>query len=206
MINTDKNKIDKETRPYHHGDLKRCLIEAGIELINDEGEKNFSLRKVAAKCDVSHAAPYSHFKNKDDMINAMQNYVTELFMEKLNDAVNSALAANLGYEKAVLQLGKSYIMFFVDNPQYFRFLFSQPCMKINLNMDDDGSSNYAPFELFRKNIFKALENYNMNDEQKKDAVISSWALVHGVASIATMKNVVYDKLWEDKIYDLIERK
>ena len=51
--------------------------------------------------------------------------------------------------------------------------------------------------------FKALDSYEMTDEEKKDAVISSWALVHGISSIATMENVVYDKLWKDKIYDLI---
>ena len=50
-------------KPYHHGNLKNELIEAGIALINEEGLSGFSLRKVAAKCNVSNAAPYSHFNN-----------------------------------------------------------------------------------------------------------------------------------------------
>ena len=59
-------------KKYHHGNLKIALIEAGIEMINECGEAGLSLRKVAAKCNVSQAAPYAHFKNKEDLIHAKQ--------------------------------------------------------------------------------------------------------------------------------------
>lgn len=54
-----------ENKTYHHGDLKRALIETGIKPVHEEGEKNFSLRRIAAEYGVSSAAPYAHFKNKD---------------------------------------------------------------------------------------------------------------------------------------------
>ncbi len=47
---------------YHHGDLKESLIIEGLKLFNEEGADKFSLRKVAALCNVSHSAPYKHFK------------------------------------------------------------------------------------------------------------------------------------------------
>ena len=56
-----------EKKPYHHGELKKALIENGIEFINQYGEEKLSLRKVAEKCGVSNAAPYAHFKDKDDL-------------------------------------------------------------------------------------------------------------------------------------------
>ena len=43
---------------YHHGNLRNALIEAGLKIINESGEDSLSLRKVAAACNVSHAAPY----------------------------------------------------------------------------------------------------------------------------------------------------
>ena len=77
---------------YHHGNLRQALIDAGIRIINEEGEDYLSLREVAAACDVSHAAPYAHFKNKDELLEAMKKSVTdritdELFFVKLTEIV-----------------------------------------------------------------------------------------------------------------------
>lgn len=52
-------------KPYHHGDLRRALIETGINFIKQEGEEALSLRRIAEMCGVSNAAPYAHFKSKE---------------------------------------------------------------------------------------------------------------------------------------------
>jgi AcrR family transcriptional regulator len=191
-------------KPYHHGNLRNSLIEAGIELINSDGEKQFSLRKVAALCGVSHAAPYSHFKSKEDLLYAMQEHVTKQFMQALEDSVSICPDPDDIY--VLIQIGKAYVSFFIKNPHYFSFLFSQSCIEVNLSMDDDGSENYAPFELLRKTAFRILTNIGMPDDAIKDTVISMWATVHGLACIATMKDVHYDKEWESKIEDIIWNK
>ena len=67
-----------EKKPYHHGELKKALIENGIEFINQYGEEKLSLRKVAEKCGVSNAAPYAHFKDKDDFINRIVSSIVLL--------------------------------------------------------------------------------------------------------------------------------
>ena len=79
---------------YHHGNLRQALIDAGIKIINENGEENLSLRKVAAACGVSHAAPYAHFKDKDELIEAIKENVTERFMEKLVDAIEGKPTAD----------------------------------------------------------------------------------------------------------------
>ena len=50
-------------KDYHHGNLRKELIEKGIKMINDTSEEKLSLRKLAVECGVSNAAPYTHFKN-----------------------------------------------------------------------------------------------------------------------------------------------
>ena len=50
----------------------KCLNRKRIKLVNTEGLHSFSLRKVAAACGVSHAAPYSHFQSKEELLDAMQ--------------------------------------------------------------------------------------------------------------------------------------
>ena len=56
---------------YHHENLKAELIKKGLKLLDEEGYENFSLRKVAKACSVSHTAPYRHFDSKDDLIMAI---------------------------------------------------------------------------------------------------------------------------------------
>ena len=191
-------------RPYHHGDLRNSLIEAGIELINQEGAKQFSLRKVSALCGVSQAAPYSHFQSKEDLLEAMQAYVIKQFMEVLENAIKSCV--NQKDPSVLVQMGKSYVMFFINNPQYFHFLFSQPCMEVNLSLDDDGRASFPPFELLKKVALPIFRGMGMSEHKMEDAIISLWATVHGLASISTMKSVHYDKAWEEKIEDIIWNK
>ncbi|QUH25800.1 TetR/AcrR family transcriptional regulator [Serpentinicella alkaliphila] len=192
------------SKPYHHGDLRNSLIEAGIELINQEGAKQFSLRKVSRLCGVSQAAPYSHFQSKEDLLEAMQAHVVKQFMEILENAIKSC--ANPNDPSTLVQIGKSYVMFFINNPQYFYFLFSQPCMEVNLSLDGDGSSNFPPFEFLKTVALPIFRGMGMTKLKMEDAIISLWATVHGLASIATMKNVHYDKAWEEKIEDIIWNK
>ncbi len=192
------------TNTYHHGNLRSSLIEAGIELINKEGEKKLSLRKVAKMCGVSQTAPYSHFQSKEDLLDAMKNYVIDQFMEALERGIHSY--ENQKNPKVLIEMGKSYVLFFIQNPKYFPFLFSEPCMKVNLCIDGDDSNNFPPFQLLKSIVFRIFGDAGMTKEEMEDTIISLWATVHGLASIATMKNVYYDKDWEKKIEDIIWNK
>ena len=60
-----------EKKPYHHGELKKALIENGIEFINQYGEEKLSLRKVAEKCGVSNAAPYAECKDETQILSEL---------------------------------------------------------------------------------------------------------------------------------------
>jgi AcrR family transcriptional regulator len=187
-------------KPYHHGNLKSCLIEGGIELINQIGAQQFSLRKVCTLCGVSQTAPYSHFKNKDELLEAMQNHVIGQFMDELKDAIASC--PNPDSQEAMILMGKRYVMFFINNPQYFQFLFSQTNIKIDLSLDS-GADNFPPLELLKSVFLRIFGETVIPKEKKQDMIIALWATVHGLASIATMKNVRYDQQWENKIIDII---
>lgn len=72
---------------YHHGDLRNALIREGLRIINEEGLEKLSIRKVAAACGVSHAAPKAHFQNKEALLNEIRKYVTEQFTKELKEAL-----------------------------------------------------------------------------------------------------------------------
>lgn len=182
---------------YHHGNLREALIEAGIKLINEEGENNLSLRKVASLCGVSHAAPYAHFKDKEELIDAIKESVTNSFMEELNNAINSANSA----EEAILNMGRSYVLFFINNPDYFKFLFSNQNITAHLRVDKKYENDYPPFVLLKNEYLKYLDEKKLirTDDEKEIDIIRIWSTVHGLASLACMKNVEVSFNWEDKL-------
>lgn len=184
---------------YHHGNLKIALIEAGIEMINECGEAGLSLRKVAAKCNVSQAAPYAHFKNKEDLIHAMQQHVTEQFMQILEAAVKNE---KKGSPEAILKMGEAYIHFFIEHPNYFRFLFFTPYLQIHLSLDND-EDVYPPYQLFREYAIALLEQTGVSRETMLRQVINMWATVQGVSLIATQENVTYSGDWKKDIYKIL---
>lgn len=189
--------MDKKT--YHHKNLKNELIEKGIALVNENGFNQLSLRRVAQACNVSHAAPYSHFKNKEELFEAMQIYITEQFSNKLEETIG----LYKGKPNFLLEFGKSYIHFFIEKPQYFTFLFQQGNMQINLDVNGENEKNYKPFAIYKEQLLNMLEHSNMSLSQKEDWIIALFGYIHGLASLATMKNVHYGMGWENKLEDLI---
>ena len=182
---------------YHHGNLRCALINAGIKLINEEGEANLSLRKVASLCDVSHSAPYAHFKDKEELIEAIKESVTNSFMEELNRAINDSNSA----EEAILNMGRSYVTFFIKNPDYFKFLFSNQNIVAHLKVDKEYKNDYSPFILLKEEYLKYLKEKNLektNDEKEID-LIKIWSTVHGLASIACQTNVEVSFNWIDML-------
>ncbi len=116
-------------KPYHHGNLENMLIEEGIKMINTEGFQNLSLRKVAAKCGVSHTAPYKHFPNKEVLLEAIQNHVMNQFADVLEDS----LSIHKNDPDVMIFLGKAYLKFFRENPHYFHFFISHSGGQIELS-------------------------------------------------------------------------
>lgn len=184
---------------YHHINLKNELIEKGIDLVNKYGVDQLSLRKLAQVCNVSHSAPYSHFKNKDELISAMQDYITDQFTEKLLNIVS--IYSN--QSNFLLEFGKAYILFFLDNPQYFSFLFTQNPINIDLDINSFTEENYKPFLIYKEQLIKQLSSSNISDEKKQNYIISLFAYIHGITSLVTMENVKHTFDWEKNLDNLI---
>ncbi len=116
----------QQRQTYHHKDLRNALIETGIKIVSAEGINAFSLRKVAAACGVSHAAPYSHFQNKEELLEAIQLFITDKFSKQLENTIQK----NNNVAEILKDMGIAYISFFVENPAYFHFCILNPTLKL----------------------------------------------------------------------------
>src|ERR1700758_1340225 len=63
--------VDIPERPYHHGDLRRAIVRAALEILSETQSAEFSLRELARRAGVSHNAPYKHFADKRELLAAV---------------------------------------------------------------------------------------------------------------------------------------
>lgn len=174
---------------YHHGYLKQTMIEEGINYINNHGVEKLSLREIAYLCNVSHGAPYKHFKDKNDYINQIIIYVTEKFTDTLTNIVGNYEDTN----EIMTELGIEYVDFFSRNPNYFRILFFENQVDFGLvfSENEDSINSFPPYKIYKNTAVKFLEGLGMKDQECDDQILFMWSLVQGLASIFTLKGVEY---------------
>lgn len=179
---------------YHHGNLRNELIENAIAIVNDEGEQSLSIRKVANACGVTYAAPYSHFKSKDELLLACRKHVSDQFAEYLSNSISDKDTTN---PETLNILGNAYIDFFKAHPAYYHFVFnSKQTCKMVLTLDEI-KDNYPPFEVFRKVCLALTETFGITKEEGLARLIKCWSLVHGATALIISPNVELNADWND---------
>jgi AcrR family transcriptional regulator len=106
---------------YHHGDLKNALIEAGIDILSKEGVQGLTLRKVARKVGVSHAAPYAHFTDKQALIAAI---ATEGYTKLYQELAKAAASCPDDPAQRLIEVAWAYVQFATNKPDHFKVTFS----------------------------------------------------------------------------------
>ncbi len=114
---------------YGNDSLKQRLIIAGIDEISRRGIADFSLRRVASVCNTSCAAPYKHFKNKEDMILSIITFINEQWV-MFRRGIAELYAGDP--RKQLIEISVAYIRFWIANPNYLSALYKSG------NAVDDG--------------------------------------------------------------------
>src|ERR1700734_2820688 len=104
---------------YHHGDLRRALIETALQLVTEEQDWTFSLREVARRAGVSHRAPYNHFPEKLDLLAA----VAAVGFERLRDGMLRAMVGIDEPAALLFAICRTYIRLGLENPALYRLMF-----------------------------------------------------------------------------------
>lgn len=182
---------------YHHGMLKEELIKNGLILLNSEGVEKFSLRKVATMCGVSHAAPYKHFKNKEEMLGAIAYRVSQDFREHLEQVKVTSPGIN-----GLVEIGKSYVRYMVTHKDAYQFMFLGE-FKLSVKLQD-GVFIYekdSPFTPFHNAAHSHLGPIFQNSKQLNMVILNMWSQVHGLATLIINGIVEY----EEDLDELVEK-
>jgi AcrR family transcriptional regulator len=176
MRNALAQSHDQEIRRYHHGDLSRALVQAGRRILEGEGPQALSLRAVAREAGVSPAAPYHHFKDKSDLLEAIAK---EGWME-LGVAVAKARAQAPDARAAMTNIGVAYVCFARDNPALYRTMYDAACDRAT--MGDHAKEADSGWTHVREALIDA--GVDPDDERELQlATIGAWCAAHGVAEM-----------------------
>jgi len=165
-------------RPYHHGDLRRALLQASIRLIAETGPAAFTLREVARMAGVSHNAPYRHFRDKETLL---AEVAAEGFTQ-LARSLQQHADRRRGAVQRFRAAGEGYVEFALRWPQHFTVMFDTPPPR----------ENHPIYAAAAAQAFGALLGYIVECQQEgalpagdaRRFALVAWSLVHGIAKLA----------------------
>ena len=167
-------------RPYHHGDLSRALVAAGRRILEAEGAAALSLRAVAREAGVSPAAPYHHFKDKSELLDA----VADEGWRELGDAMAKGRRANTDSKLALSEIGVAYVCFARKNPALYRLMYHAACNRAM--MPDKAKGEDSGYDQVREALIAA--GADPSDEGELQLIqIAAWCSAHGVAEMVGFK-------------------
>ena len=167
-------------RAYHHGDLPRALIDAALAIIATDGIAAMTLRGVARRAGVSHAAPLHHFRDLDGLHRAIAAEGFDLLARAQRAAADGAPdQTGLTRFRAV---GIAYVEFAAQHPAYFRAMFHPRVA--DRSVDPALAANGgAAFELLLESVKGAQAEGSVADADPRELALSAWSMVHGLAAL-----------------------
>jgi AcrR family transcriptional regulator len=169
----------KPTRgSYHHGDLRRALVDAALEILAEQGADSFTLRELARRVGVNHRAAYRHFADKTAVFAAVaeQGYL-ELVARM--EAARAAAAPDL--EAEVFASCEAYVAFALDRSAHFRVMLG-PRLNEDGRFPELERAVQAAWGSLVALMDRAQRERGLRGE-RDDAVITLWAATHGLATL-----------------------
>jgi AcrR family transcriptional regulator len=167
------------TRGYHHGNLKEALVRAALELIAQKGPSGFTFAEAARSAGVSAAAPYRHFRDRDELLSDVARRGFEQFTQALAKAWDDGRPDPF---TAFKRLGEAYLQFARAEPAFYSAMF-----ETGIPLDADPALRQAgdrAFAVLRTATEKLIATMPAKDRPPALMMaLHIWALSHGIASL-----------------------
>jgi AcrR family transcriptional regulator len=169
----------KGERGYHHGNLKEALMRAALELIAEKGPAGFTFAEAARWAGVSPAAPYRHFRDRDELVS---NVAREGFIEFERVLARTWDGGKPDPFTAFDRLGKAYLNFARSEPAYYSAMFEAGVpLDASPELTQAGDRAFAVL----RNATEALVA-TMPAKSRPPVLMMAlhiWSLSHGIASL-----------------------
>ena len=172
MDQADSSAAPARGRAYHHGDLRNALLDAARKILDEQTLADLSLRAVARRAGVSHAAPYRHFPNHEALLVELAR---EGFVELRAEITAAAVATGVESDR-IAKIGAAYMRFVARRPEVVSLMFG-PQLPNRDAFPDLG----AAADAIGQEIGEALHDSALG--------LAVWAAVHGLAMLI-LRNVI----------------
>ena len=184
----DRDATPPPRTTYHHGDLRRALLDAGTDLAREGGPDKVVLREATRRVGVSANAAYRHFADRDallgEVVSRAQARAADVISATM-DAVPDDLDPGPLARARFRAVGVGYLRFAMDEPGLFRAAFAVPVdLSRVASPDAAGSSGRTPFQLLSDALDAMVDSGVMAAEQRPGAELLAWSAVHGMAMLA----------------------
>jgi AcrR family transcriptional regulator len=166
-------------RSYHHGDLRRALLEEAVRTIDAEGVDALTLRTVGRRLGVSRTALYRHFADKNALLATVAREGFRTFRLALVDAWVGAGQGLAGFEA----MGAAYVRFAVAHPSHYRVMFGRFLEKATAD-PELGQEASGAFQALVDALVQLQERKLARPDDPRQLALFVWAVVHGVAMLA----------------------
>ncbi|MHC4960378.1 MAG: TetR/AcrR family transcriptional regulator [Planctomycetota bacterium] len=164
---------------YHHGDLKRALLQAASDLLEAGGPSAVTLRAAARRVGVSHAAPYRHFADKDSLLAAV---ATDAFHALRTELIASAGPLDRTPSRRIVAAGRAYVAFALAHPSRYALMFG-PQIEGRDQQLDLAKARSEAFDILVELVTAGQHEGELVDGDPKALALFAWSTVHGLAQL-----------------------
>jgi AcrR family transcriptional regulator len=176
-MKSDRRKTGRDKARYHHGELREALITATRQLVEKRGAENFTLADACRVAGVTTAAPYRHFRGKQEIL---EEIASRGFEELKKRALAIIAEKGEGTLDGIVAMGQAYVAFAVEETAVFRLMFGQqPSLKKADRVHGSGDECFA--NLINQVAHYCERNKVMGNAQ--ELALRLWTFVHGAASL-----------------------
>lgn len=183
---TPAKAAGKATRStFRHGDLRRALLDAGIEMARIGGPQAVVLREATRQAGVVPNAAYRHFANQNDLLAAVRSACIAMLAVAIEQEMNTLRPGKdaASYARRSLRaVGTGYLTFALTNPGLFKTAFSVPAPVFETpNPENAGATGLNPFQLLGLALDRMLAAGILKPKDRPGAEFLAWSTVHGMA-------------------------
>ncbi|OMC14557.1 TetR family transcriptional regulator [Mycolicibacter heraklionensis] len=160
--------MSTSTKTYHHGDLPGTLLRAAMDLLEENGAAELSLRATARRAGVSTAAPYRHFADRNALLSAI---AAVGYRELATELIAAHPAPKTADDLATIAV--AYVQFAVNRPGLFRVMFAEQC--------DPANPERAAAVTAIQDCLDSMVEQVFPSSDPEAMAIAVWGLVHGLA-------------------------
>lgn len=193
---TAAEPVSQKKLRYHHGELRSALIEAALEILENGGMDALSLRVLARATGVTQAAPYSHFRDKDDLLAA----VAETGFQRLALQMAEEATGQHSVQTRIEKLMGAYVRFAVANKPLFQLMFSRELsvMKDYPTLAMTAGKSYSL-------ISATLAQRGAASEETRFLTVTIWSLCHGLTTLIVDEKIKLEQFGAGDIDAFIHR-